>query len=264
LGVSTSGFYDWCDRMPSDRVLEDQDLLKHITKIYWDSEGRYGSPRVFKALKKRGFNIGRKRVERLMKSAGLVARCVKVCRRMPKLKNFQKDGENLLLEMSQPKGCDEVWVGDITYLKLNGKWQYLATIMDMYSRRILAWSLSTDRKTSLTIKVLRSAIKKRGIKPGLIFHSDRGIEYLGYDFRDELKRHDIRQSFNRAGHCTDNAFMESFFHTLKGELIRQSVYKTAKALRQALARYINGFYNRVRLHSSLDYMSPMEYEQRIA
>ena len=108
---------------------------------------------------------------------------------MPKLKNFQQDGKNLLLDMTQPTGCNQVWVGDITYLKLNGKWQYLATIMDMYSRRILAWSLSSDRKTCLTIKVLRNAIKKRGVQPGLIFHSDRGIEYLGYDFRNELKRY---------------------------------------------------------------------------
>jgi transposase InsO family protein len=199
-----------------------------------------------------------------MKQAGLVARCVSVCRRMPKLKNFQKDGHNLLLDMTKPTSCNQVWVGDITYLKLNGKWQYLATIMDLYSRRIIAWSLSTDRKTSLTIKVLKSAIRKRGSHSGLIFHSDRGIEYLGYDYRDALKAYGIKQSFNRAGHCTDNAFMESFFHTLKGELIRKSVYKTAKQLRRALAKYINGFYNRVRLHSSLDYLSPMEYERMAA
>ncbi len=236
--------------------------MKKISKIYWGSEGRYGSPRVFKALKRQGIQVGRKRVERLMKVAGLVARCVRVCRRMPKLKQFQKDGRNLLLDMSKPTAINQVWVGDITYLKINGEWQYLATIMDLFSRRIIAWSLSRDRKTSLTIKVLSNAIKKRDVHPGLIFHSDRGIEYLGYDFRRELDKHGIRQSFNRAGHCTDNAFMESFFHTLKGELIRNTIYKTTKALRQALAKYINGFYNRIRLHSALEYLSPIEYEKR--
>lgn len=262
--MSFSGFYSWCNRQASAREVEDEDLLRHITKIYWQSEGRYGSPRVFNALKNEGFRIGRKRVERLMKQAGLVARCVKVCRRMPKLKTFQKDGQNLLLDMVKPDSCNQVWVGDITYLKLNGKWQYLATIMDLYSRRIVAWSLSTGRKASLTIKVLKSAIRKRGANPGLIFHSDRGIEYLSYDYRDALKAHGIKQSFNRAGQCTDNAFMESFFHTLKGELIRKSVYKSAKQLRRALATYINGFYNRVRLHSALGYLSPMEYERQAA
>lgn len=216
---------------------------------------------MIKALKRQHILVGKTRVERLMREAGLVARCVKVCRRMPKLKQFQKGGNNLLLDMAFPKGCNEVWVGDITYLKLNGQWLYLATIMDLYSRRILSWSLSKDRKTSLTIKVLQSAIKKRNIKKGLIFHSDRGIEYLGYDFRDELRKHGIRQSFNRAGHCTDNAFMESFFHSLKGELIRNSDYKTERQLRRSLASYINGFYNRVRLHSGIDYMAPIEYER---
>lgn len=219
---------------------------------------------MYKALKNQGFNLGKKRVERLMRHAGLVARCVKVCRRMPKLKNFKKAGTNLLLNMSKPTDINQVWVGDITYLKVNGKWQYLATVMDLYSRRILSWSLSKDRRTSLTIKVLRSALKKRKVDGNLIFHSDRGIEYLGYAFREELKVNLIRQSFNRAGHCTDNAFMESFYHSLKGELIRRSVYKTTKALKQALSAYINGFYNRVRLHSGIDYLSPIEYEQRVA
>ena len=263
LGVSSSGFYDWCGRGKSARAMEDQELLKHITKIYWGSDGRYGSPRVFQALFKDGFRISRKRVERLMREAGLVARCVKVCRYMPKLKHYQQAGRNLLLNMAKPTGCNQVWVGDITYIKLNGTWQYLATVMDLYSRRILSWSLSKHRKSSLTIKVLKSAIRKRGVHKGLVFHSDRGTEYLSYDYRRVLDGYGIKQSFNRAGHCTDNAFMESFFHSLKGELIRKSVYRRVKDLHRAISKYINGFYNRVRLHSSLDYMSPMKYEERV-
>lgn len=247
--------------MPSARSIEDDVLLRYITKVYWDSSGRYGSPRVYQALKKKGVSVGRKRVERLMKASGLVARCVKVCRRVPKLKQFQQDGSNLLLGMTKPTACNQVWVGDITYIKLNGQWQYLATIMDLYSRRIIGWSLSKQRNTHLTITVLNAALKKRKIKKGMIFHSDRGIEYLGYDFRSALGRHGIKQSYNRAGHCTDNAFMESFFHSLKGELIRKAVFKTVDQLRRALSAYINGFYNRVRLHSSLGYSSPIEYEQ---
>ncbi len=246
------------------RAKEDKTLLKEISRIYWASQGRYGSPRVFQVLKSRGYLIGRKRVERLMREAGLVARCVKVVRRTPKLKQFQQAGSNLLLDMTKPTGCNQVWVGDVTYLKLNGRWQYLSTVMDVYSRRIIGWSLSDHRRTELTLASLSHALRRRGTPDNLIFHSDRGIEYLSYDFKDVLAKYGIKQSFNRAGHCGDNAFMESFFHTLKGELIRKSKYNNVKALRRALSGYINGFYNRVRLHSSIGYLSPIQYEQRYA
>lgn len=241
--------------------MEDKALLEKITRIYWRSQGRYGSPRVFQVLKNEGISVGRKRVERLMREAGLKARCVRVTRQAPALKRFQQAGENILLTMSKPTACNQVWVGDVTYLKLNGKWQYLSTIMDVYSRRILAWSLSPHRRTELTVSTLNHALKRRGYPKELVFHSDRGIEYLGYEFRAALKRYDIKQSSNRAGHCTDNAFMESFFHTLKGELIRHSKYKNVFDLRKALSGYINGFYNRTRLHSSIGYQSPIEFER---
>lgn len=244
--------------------MEDQALLERITRIYWGSRGRYGSPRVFQALKEEGVSIGKKRVERLMREAGLKARCVRVTRHTPALKHFREAGENILQQLGKPTGCNQVWVGDVTYLKLNGRWQYLCTVMDVYSRRILAWSLSQHRRTSLTVMTLKQALKRRGYPKGLVFHSDRGIEYLGYEFRGAIKQYDIRQSFNRAGHCTDNAMMESFFHTLKAELIRHSKYENVTALRKALSGYINGFYNRSRMHSSIDYLSPIEYERRAA
>lgn len=264
LDVSPSGYYAWRTRQSSKRALEDQSLLERITRIYWRSRGRYGSPRVYQALKEEGVSIGKKRVERLMCEAGLKARCVRVTRRTPALKHFREAGENLLQHMGMPTGCNQVWVGDVTYLKLNGRWQYLSTVMDMYSRRILSWSLSSHRRAALTVMTLTQALKRRGYPNGLVFHSDRGIEYLGYEFRAILKQHGIRQSFNRAGHCTDNAIMESFFHTLKGELIRHSRYENEAALRKALSGYINGFYNRTRMHSSLNYLSPVEYERRTA
>jgi transposase InsO family protein len=246
------------------RAKEDKALLQEISQIYWSSQGRYGSPRVYQALKRKGFLISRKRVERLMREAGLVARCVKVVRHAPKLKQFQQAGSNLLLEMNEPTGCNQVWVGDVTYLKLNGRWQYLSTVMDVYSRRIIGWSLSDHRRTELTLASLNHALRRRGRPEKLVFHSDRGIEYLSYEFKDELARNGIKQSFNRAGYCGDNAFMESFFHTLKGELIRKSKYRNVKALRRALSGYINGFYNCVRIHSSIGYLSPIQYEKRYA
>ena len=230
-------------------------VMKEITRIYWGSKGRYGSPRVFQALKIRGFRVGRKRVERLMKEGGLRARCVKVVRYTPKLKKFQKAGQNLLLALNKPTGCDQVWVGDVTYLKLNGRWQYLSTVMDLYSRRIIGWSLAEHRRAELTITSLKHALKRRGFPRGLMFHSDRGIEYLAHEFKSVTTKYGIKQSFNRPGYCSDNAFMESFFHTLKGELIRESRYRNVHELRNALSGYINGFYNSVRMHSSIGYLS---------
>lgn len=264
LGVSPSGFYSWLDRQPSKRYEDDQDLLKVISRVYWASKGRYGSPRVHAALKRKGIHVGRKRVERLMREAGLKARVVKVTRRQPGLKRFKAQGENLLMTLDRPSNVNQSWVGDVTYLKVGGSWQYLATIMDLYSRRILAWSLSSTRTTELTKGVLLKALKRRGYPNGLVFHSDRGIEYTALDYRGLLKEHGVRQSFNRPGICTDNAFMESFFHSLKTELIRGNQYGCVRKLRNAVAGYINQFYNTVRLHSGLAYFSPVEYEQRAA
>jgi len=261
LGVSRTGFYAWDKREASDRFLVDQQLLKHISRIYHRSEGRYGSPRVHQALLRQGISVGRKRVERLMREAGLKGRVVRVTRRAPGLKRFKAKGKNLLLELSKPTATDQVWVADLTYLKLNGRWQYLATVMDLYSRRILGWSLSGTRTTELTGAAMNYALKKRGYPRGVLFHTDRGIEYAGHEFQKLLHKYEFKHSVNRPGHCTDNAFMESFFHSLKAELIRGSHFFSAKELRKSLSAYINKFYNTVRLHSGLDYLSPIEYEQ---
>lgn len=260
LNVSTSGFYAWEKREASKRYNEDQELLVLITKIFWRSEGRYGSPRVFKALKSQGVSVSRKRIERLMREAGLKGRVARVTRRQPGLKRFKRAGENLLLALDAPTAVNQIWVADVTYLKINGKWQYLATVMDQYSRRILGWSLSC-RTTELTRDALNYALRKRNYPKGVVFHTDRGIEFTGFAFQALLKKWDFKHSFNRPGHCTDNAFMESFYHSLKAELIRGSVYRSVKSLRRSLMKYINQFYNTVRLHSSLDYVSPIEFEQ---
>lgn len=216
---------------------------------------------MFKALKAKGVAVGRKRVERLMRESNLVARCMLVVRRTPELKRFQRSGENLLQRMSMPTQPNQVWVGDVTYILLNGRWRYLATVMDLYSRRVVGWSLSDNRRANLTMTALKNAMRKRSVAKGLVFHSDRGIEYMAHEYRELLKKHGFIQSFNRPYHCTDNAFMESFFHTLKVELIRGTKYETEQDLRLALKRYINGFYNQTRLHSSLNYVSPIEYER---
>lgn len=242
------------------RALEDEQLLEHIKKVFQDSEGRYGSPRVQKALEKQGIAVGKKRVERLMREAGLVARVCKVTRRHVGITKFFAKGENKLLEIEEVNALNEVWVTDVTFIRFKGHWQYLATVMDRCSRRIIGWSLGANRTMALTTSALRYALRLRGYPKGVIVHSDRGVEFMGADYQRMLKRHGLTHSANRAGHCTDNAFMESFYHSLKTELIRGRVYRSLNELRCSIGQYINRFYNHVRLHSGINYQSPVEYE----
>ena len=174
-------------------------------------------------------------------------------------KFFLKTG-NLRLEEPLPTHTDQIWVGDLTYLRLGKRWRYLATVMDLFSRRIVGWTLSRNRTTNVTLRALRRAIALRSPKPGLLFHSDRGIEYSAYGYQDFLKANGILPSMNRPRHCQDNAHMESFFHSLKAELTHQRSYASDAELNASVARYINRFYNEKRIHSSLGYHSPVEFE----
>ena len=264
LKVSRSGYYAWLNRKASQRAQEDRELSAVITQVHQDSRGTYGSPRVHEALKQRGISVGKKRVERLMQASGLQGRVVQVTRRQPGLKRFKERGDNLRLDQPQPDQPNRVWVSDITYIKVRDTYKFLIVIMDLYSRRILSWSLTDSRTTAETVNVLKRAIKERQPESGLIFHTDRGIEYTGKFFRKELRKHGIRESVNRLGYCTDNGHMESYFHTLKAELIRGRKFNSMAELRYALNSYINHFYNKKRLHSGIGYCSPIEYEKMVA
>ena len=248
-------------RSTSLRSVEDETLSKNIIKIYKGSRGTYGSPRVFKALKKQGIAIGKKRVERLMQAQRLQGRVVKVTRRQPGLRRFKERGENLRLNIPEPTTINRVWVADITYIKVKDSYKFLSVIMDLYSRKILSWSLTDTRTTEDTAKILKRAIRERRPDEGLIFHTDRGIEFTGKGFRDVLIKHKMKPSVNRLGFCTDNGHMESYFHSLKAELIRGRKFNSMKDLRYALNSYINHFYNKKRLHSGIRYCSPIEYEK---
>lgn len=261
LGVSKSGYYDWCKRQPSARDLEDNELKVIIQKIFDDSEGLYGSPRIHQELRKRDIFTGRKRVARLMRELKLVARVMTVTYRNVGLREFLASGENLKDQESAPTAIDQIWVADITYLKVKSRWMYLSVIMDLYSRRIIAWTLSKTRTSAVTKATLQNAIRKRRPKAGLILHTDRGIEYRSHKYQKALRLNGIRHSLNRLGHCTDNAHMESYFHSMKAELIRGRHYETEEQLRSDLRHYINHFYNTKRLHSGIGYCSPIEYEQ---
>jgi len=264
LKVSRSGYYAWLKRDASQRSKDDVKLSATISQIHRDSRGTYGSPRVHEALKQRGISVGKKRVERLMQAQGLQGRVVQVTRRQPGLRRFKERGENVRLNQPQPSQPNQVWVSDITYIKVKETYKFLIVIMDLYSRRVLSWSLAESRTTTETTNVLKRAIKDRQPDKGLIFHTDRGIEFTGKVFRQELKKHGLKESVNRLGYCTDNGHMESYFHTLKAELIRGRKFKSMSELRYALNSYINHFYNKKRLHSGIGYCSPIEYEKMVA
>jgi len=196
-----------------------------------------------------------------MHQANLKGRIVKVTRRAPGVQRFYERHENLRLGNPRPSRVNQQWVGDVTFLRVKGQQCFLAVIMDLYSRKVLGWALGHDRTTNLTRRALNRALEDRRPPPGCIFHSDRGVEYGGAPYTDELKRHGFRISMNRSYHSQDNAHMESFFHTIKAEWIRGRSFEGYDHLESALGTYM-GFYNCDRLHSGIDYHTPLEYEKR--
>jgi len=195
-----------------------------------------------------------------MREAGLQARATKQYRRLPGLHRFFDSIDNIRMNIGKPSGVNQQWVADLTYIRVGKEWRYLATVMDLYSRRIICWSLGRSKNTKLTIAALKKAIEKRQPEKGLIFHTDRGSEYRSYEVQKVLNQYGIIPSMNRPYRSIDNAEMESFFKSLKGDVIRGNVYLSENSLRQHLRSYINHFYNTERLHSSLGYRSPIEFE----
>ena len=264
LDVSPAGFYKWRDRGLSDRAKANQALQLKIQRIYDDSRGSYGSPRVHAQLRREGEKVSRSRIERLMRQSGLVGRAARMYRRKASVKPFHASLPNLRLNRPGPKGINEQWVADITYLKVSGEWRYLAVVMDLYSRRIIGWTLSKNRTAQVTRAALRQALQTREVSPGLIFHTDRGVEYGAWLMQNELKKYGFLSSMNRAESVTDNAHMESFFKSMKTEIIKGVEFKSEHELRMALSSYINEFYNVARLHSGLGYKTPIECDTMVA
>ena len=253
LNLSPSGYYAWRLRGLSNKVNDDIKLSQLVRREYEKSRGTYGSPRVFEVLKWLGIHTSRKRVERLMREAGLRARAIKHYRNSAALHRYFMNIPNRRLVLPKPKQLNQHWVAGLTYLKVGKQWRYLATVMDLYSRRIIGWSLSNRKNAELTIVALKMAIRKRDIKPGVIFHTDRGTEFRSYHVQDVLKQNGIipSTSMSRPYDSIDNAEMESFYKTLKSDLIRGNKYSNEGEFRKGLKGYINHFYNTQRLHSSL-------------
>jgi putative transposase len=260
-GVTRGGFYAWQSRQPSARMTEDARLTERIRQVHQQSRGYYGSPRVARQLSCEGEAVGRRRVARLMRSAQLQGRSARRYHRsMVRQRAFFASVPNQL-RAQVVLAANQVWVGDVTYLKVAGQWRYLAVVMDRHSRRILGWSLSTRRDAGLTSDALCHSVRKRRPPPGLMFHSDRGIEYAAFEYRDQLARLGIVQSMNRPGRMNDNAHMESFFHSLKAEDLHGRRFDDDHQLRQAIRSYI-AFYNQQRLHSALRYLPPVAFERQ--
>lgn len=259
--VSREGYYSWKSRGQSDRAKIDLELAENIERVFGEYDGIYGSPKVHQVLMQEGFVVGLNRVARLMHENDLKARCTRIYRCHAKLDKFYASIRNKIHDL-EATGPDQIWVGDVTYLRVNGEWRYLAVILDKFSRRVVGWSLSKRRNVDLSLTAFKQAAKKRLVQPGLYFHSDRGAEYVATRYRNWLKDNGVIQSMNRKGVMNDNAEMESFFHQFKAERIHRNEYVTEKELRAVIIEYV-GFYNQKRIHSSLDYMTPNEYEVRI-
>lgn len=261
--VSKSGYYAWTHRAPSRQFRANATLLRRIHRIHERSHGIYGSPRVWEALCQERVTVGENRVARLMRWASLTGRVVKVTRRAPGVQRFFEATPNLRRDQPDPQRLNQQWVGDVTYLKANGRQCFLATVMDVCSRKIVGWALSHDRTVNLTALAMQRALRTRDRRGDLIFHSDRGIEYGAYRYKAMLGSNGIRSSMNRPGHCQDNAHMESFFHSMKAEWIRGKTFTSFPELEAAIRSYIH-FYNHRRLHSGIDYHTPAEYERLVA
>ncbi|MGH3641159.1 MAG: IS3 family transposase [Mycobacterium sp.] len=264
LGVSQSGYWAWCTRPPSDRELSDAWLTERIRKIHGASKGRYGSPRVHAMLRREGIRVGRKRVERLMRAAGLQGahrRRRRGCTTgVPGVEPFS----DLVGRDFRPDALDRVWAADIKQIKTGEGWLYLAAVQDLFSRRIVGWAMAPHMRSELVVDALQMAVARRRPAKGTVHHSDHGGQYIGLTFGQTCHDAGIAQSMGAVGSCFDNAVAETFFATLTKETLLHDAPKrgwaTRAELRSAVFEYIEGFYNPTRLHSTLGMRSPAEFE----
>jgi len=262
LEVTRSGYYAWRRGQESSRQIANQLLSEQIRRVHSENKGRYGSPRVTRQLRREGQLCNHKRVERLMRQHGLKG-CSSRKRRV-RTTNSEHDqpiAPNLLLGRAAPTKANEVWVADITYVPTAEGWLFLAAVMDLYSRQILGWSVWENLAAGGALQALRRALVNRRYPTGVIHHSDRGIQYACHEYRQQIQAAGLVASMSRKGNCYDNAAMEAFWSTLKREAMAQSASWSKNQVRRELFEYIEGNYNRSRLHSSLGYQSPVDFEQ---
>jgi len=260
LGVTRSGYHSCLKKRYSKRKLENRILLELIKQIWKNSHHLYGYRRIHAELRSQGLYCNRKRILSLMYQNNIAAKTKKKFKKTTNSNHSNYTSPNLLEQNFRVNSPNEVWVADITYISTYEGWLYLAVVLDLYSRKVVGWSMSNRMTSQLVINSLENAITDRKPEVGLFFHSDRGSQYSSGEFRRLLKKHEIIQSMSGNGNCYDNAVAESFFHTLKTELVYWIKYKTRMEARSSIFNYIEGFYNRRRRHSYLNYFSPYNFE----
>lgn len=263
LEVSRSAYYEWSKHTPSSRQLADDELAQRIEKIHKASRRTYGAPRVHRALRREGTRCSRKRVAAIMRKRGLIGRCRRRWTTTT-ISDPETKAADLVKRVFGPGTVElnRIFVGDITYIWTWEGWLYLASVIDLSSRRVVGWAMADHMRAELVCDALTMAIDARRPEPGLIFHSDRGTQYTSSEYRKLLDDNDMIQSLSRPRQCWDNAVAEAWFGTLKTELIDRRSWATRAQARQAVFEFIEVFYNRQRLHSSLGYLCPAEYEER--
>ena len=262
LAVAPSGYYAWRRRPPSPRQQANDVLVEHIQTAHTQSRGTYGSPRIAEELQAQGVPCSRNRIARLMKEQGIQVNVKPTFKVTTQSDHDQPIAPNLLQQDFAVNQPNRVWVSDISYIATGEGWLYLCIVMDLFARNIIGWSMQTTLGQSLVLDAFDMAYQRTQPDAGVIFHSDRGSQYASRAFRRTLKQKKFRQSMSRKGDCYDNACAESFFHTLKVEEVYPCLYATRAEARHRIFDYIEVFYNRIRRHSYLDYLSPEEFEHR--
>ena len=261
MQVSRRGYYDWLNRPASARELSNQRLLVEIKRVFYANREVYGAPRIYRTLVEAGHACGLNRVARLMQQAGVVPKTVKKFRVTTDSRKSHRPAPNLLARDFSANRPNEKWVADVTYVPTREGWLLLAVVLDLFSRRVVGWSMGESLTSELAQQALLHAIEQRSPAEGLLVHSDRGKEYYANDYQEVLKKNGMICSMSRLGNCYDNAAMESFFHSLKVEQVHHDDYRTRDEARSTIFDYIEIFYNRQRKHSTIGYLSPMLFEE---
>jgi transposase InsO family protein len=260
LQVSRSGYYDWRKRKPSHQELSNRDLESRIQVLFAEHRQRAGSPRITQDLRAEGFSCSENRVARRMKHLGLRALAKRKYKVTTDSDHDKPLYDNVLNRDFVTTDINQKWAQDITYIHTQEGWLYLAVVLDLHSRAVIGWSMNKRMKASLVCDALTMALRRRNYPCNVLVHSDRGSQYCSKRYRKLIENHQLIGSMSRKGNCWDNSIAESFFHTLKVELVQQQIYLTRLMAKQSLFQYIEGYYNRQRRHSSIGYHSPMQFE----
>lgn len=263
LGVSRSGYYAWLKPKQNEKEQKRIFLIENILRVFKESKCSYGSPRIYRQLKTEGISCGRHRIARMMRDSAIIARKKRKYKKPVTQRHDRSFAANMLNRQFNYAKPNCAWVSDVSYFWTKSGWLHLAIVMDLFSRRIIGWSMGSHVDKNLTLDAFTMALLNRNPGHRLIHHCDQGAEYTNHEYQDILQNFGIMSSMSRSGNCYDNAVAESFFKTIKTELAKKHKFNTSEEARAAIFEYIEIFYNRKRLHSTLGYVSPVEYERRV-